>query len=85
MDCLLHYRFRFIDEVKLLRVGFEENGIEYREMDNLILITSAQLSFTAVAILIYQKLIQAPLSKSDYLYLYTVGNEKDWFCMIIKK
>lgn len=85
MECLLHYRFRFTNEVELIRICFEENQIEYREMDNLILISSAQLSFTEVAILIYQKLIPASLSKSDYLYLYTVRNERDWFCMIIKK
>lgn len=85
MNCLLHYRFRFTDEVKLIRACFEENKIEYREMDNLILISSANLSFTKVAILIYQKLSRASLSKTDYLYLYTVKNEKDWFYIIIKK
>jgi hypothetical protein len=85
MECLLHYSFRFTNEVELIRVCFEENGIYYREMDNLILISSAQLSFTEVAILIYQKLIPASLSKSDYLYLYTVRNENEWFCMIVKK
>jgi hypothetical protein len=85
MECLLLYRFRFTDEVKLIRACFEENGIECREMDNLIFISSAHLKFNEVAILIYQTLNQAAFSKSDYLYLYTVQNEKYWFCMIIKK
>ncbi len=85
MDCLLHYRFRFTDEAELLRVCFEENGIEYREMDNLILLSSPNLSFNEVAICIYQKLMMASLSKADYLYLYTVSHQNQWFCIIIKK
>ncbi|KOY84424.1 hypothetical protein AD998_20705 [bacterium 336/3] len=85
MEVLLHYRFRFIDKVKLIKECFDENGVEYREMDNLIFISSTHLRFTEMAVLIYQKLIKASSSKTDYLYLYTVNNEKYWFCIIIKK
>lgn len=85
MDCFLHYRFRFADEVKLIKDCFEENGIEYREMDNLILVNSNHLRFNELAICIYQKLKMASLSKTDYLYLYTVSHQNQWFCIIIKK
>lgn len=85
MDCVLHYRFRFTDEVNLIKDCFEENGIEKIEMDNLIMIRSTHLSFNELAICIYQKLMMASLSKTDYLYLYTVSHQNQWFCIIIKK
>jgi hypothetical protein len=62
-----------------------EYGINYREMDNLIIISLGQLSYSEVAIIIYKKMTRVSFSKSDYLYLYTVSNRNDWFCVIIKK
>jgi hypothetical protein len=85
MDCFLHYRFQTKDRASLIRQCFQENEIEFREIDNLILLTSAHLSFTVLAIALYQKLSLVAFAKTDYLYLYTVANEDNWFCIIIKK
>jgi hypothetical protein len=85
MDYFLHYRFQAKDGVKLIRECFEENEIEFREIDNLILLTSTHLNFTELAIELYQKLSVIAVGKKDYLYLYTVKDERNWFCIVIKK
>jgi hypothetical protein len=85
MDCFLHYRFQTKDGANLIRECFQENEIKFREIDNLILLTSTHLSFTELAIALYQKLSLAAFAKADYLYLYTAKNEDNWFCIIIKK
>ncbi len=85
MDCFIHYRFALENEAKPILECFRENKIEFREIDNLILVSSASLSFMELAVLIYRKLENVPIKKSDYLYLYTVNTPNNWFCIIIKK
>ena len=85
MDCFLHYNLQSKDEARLMRECFQENKIDYREIDNLILISSNSLRFTDIAILIYKKFSETSFSKTDYLYLYTANSQPSWFCIIIKK
>lgn len=85
MDCFLHYRFQTKDKVKLIRQCLEENNVQYREIDNLLFLSTSHLSFTQLAAALYQKLSVVAMSKTDYLYLYTVRNEHNWFCIVIKK
>ncbi|MFM9839643.1 MAG: hypothetical protein ACKVOQ_15345 [Cyclobacteriaceae bacterium] len=53
MDCFLHYRFQSKDGAKRIKECFQENDIEFREIDNLILLTSARFSFTQLAVALY--------------------------------
>jgi hypothetical protein len=85
MDCFLHYRFQTQDEARLIKQCFHENQIEFSEVDNLIFLTTAQLIFTNLAVELYQKLSKASIAKNDYLYLYTVKNQDNWFCIVIKQ
>jgi hypothetical protein len=85
MDCFLHYRFGSNDLVKLLSECFKKNQIEFREIDNLILISSNRHNFIELATALYETLLPFKLSKSDYLYLYTSRDENNWFSIIIKK
>ena len=85
MDCFLHYRFQTKEEVRLIKECFHDNHIEFSEVDNLIFLTTARLSFTDLAVELYQKLSKASVAKNDYLYLYTVKSQDNWFCIVIKQ
>jgi hypothetical protein len=85
MDCFLHYRFQTKDRASLIKECFQDNEIEFSEVDNLIFLTTAHLSFTELAVELYQRLSKTSIAKTDYLYLYTVKNEDNWFCIVIKQ
>jgi hypothetical protein len=85
MNCFLHYRFQTKDELRLIKECFQENQIEFSEVDNLIFLTTTHLSFTDLAVALYQRLSKSSIAKNDYLYLYMVKNQENWFCIVIKQ
>ncbi len=85
MNCFLHYRFESKDAIELIKECFHKHQIEFREIDNLIMLSASNMSFMEVAAVLYKKLLPNKLIKSDYLYLYTSHSEKNWFCIILKK
>jgi hypothetical protein len=75
MDCFLHYRFESKEMALFIKECFHEHQIEYREIDNMILLSSNHMGFAEVSAVLYKKLLPFSTAKSDYLYLYTSRSE----------